>query len=49
MSQMINLNVMLSYGDARLSIAVILIAPMGKALCVYIYVQTRLMGQCNGK
>jgi len=49
MSQMIHLNVMLSCGDARLSIAVIAIAPMRKALCVYSYVQTRLMGQCNGK
>ena len=49
MNQMIHLNVMLSCGDARLSIAIIAIAPVCKALCVYIYVQTRLMGQCNGK
>ena len=43
MSQMIDLNVMLSCGDARLSIAVIVIAPMGKALLFYSSVQTRLM------
>ena len=35
--------------DIVLAIAVIAVAPTGKAFYVYSYVQTRLMGQYNGE
>ena len=41
-------NVVLS-GKHAFTIAVIAVAPTGKASFVYIYVQTRLRGQYNGK
>ena len=36
-------------GNETSAIAVIRVAPTGKAFFVYSYVQTRLMGQYNGK